>query len=872
MASWTDKIPTFNPYVQQLPVEAMVEVGMQKQKQYNEGIQKIQTNIDNIAGLDLVRDIDKSYLQSKLNQLGNDTKYLAAADFSDFQMVNSVTGMANQIGKDATVQSAVGNTAKYRREMALAEKFRKEGKSSANREYDLSVAANSWMDNPDLNAGFSGKAKQYHDVDKKVLEVIGKLSPKIDIKDIPYNVIKNKDGSINYNGISAAMQKITSSEISPEQIRTAVNSMLDSNDLDELASQGRYNYRGYGVEELQSSATAGYESSKLQYKGNLERLKQQLLTTTDLGQQEEINKSINFYTKQLGDGTTPGELQSSYEQLVSSISDNPDGARSMLYKKNWLDQIANGFQHRDVKDEIVENPLRKDWWEGKKFEFDQIKEANNQAYRKRTLEQGDRALDIKAIEAQTKADKDKGTYDPFFQNSGNPSTSNLESMNNYLNYNSQLASTNDQILSSLANGASSLTTKVSPDIIKTNIDKYRIGKYAPKTLDEKRMFDQYIQNQNTLDTQAAMLAEIEDQEYRKLTGDKKGYEQATSQLLSKNGNFSVYSAGTKYTFTPKEVYNYLKKEKSKTVGSSGSSMTPMSNMSQTTFTYVDDASLTKREKLLKAAFAKRYNSANTSTGNAASDQYISGIKTIINRNKPVETAVATKVADRLSTITGGFKTEQSALKFKDTNWKANFASDMANIASADMREGTAGKEYNPEKTLGWLTKDEIGNIDFQFKREGTQYYVHVTNKSKKGETQVIPVTEDFVRKNQSLGENYLTPNPDLGEVTLRNNKTTNILKDFQHAHLPTSKFGGMNSVGNRTVTLPVGADYNVGNDGKLYAVIKLLTNTGNWLEFNVPYAIDKNEFENVYLPSMNDAKIIALFKTKNENIEQLISR
>ena len=46
MASWTDNpqaLTNFNPYVSQLPVEAMVKVGMQKQQQYDEGIQKIQT-------------------------------------------------------------------------------------------------------------------------------------------------------------------------------------------------------------------------------------------------------------------------------------------------------------------------------------------------------------------------------------------------------------------------------------------------------------------------------------------------------------------------------------------------------------------------------------------------------------------------------------------------------------------------------------------------------------------------------------------------------------------------------------------------------------------------------------------------------------
>ena len=65
MASYTDKIPTFNPYVEQQPVDAMLKVGVYKQQKYEEGVKKIQTNIDNVAGLDVANDVDKQYLQSK---------------------------------------------------------------------------------------------------------------------------------------------------------------------------------------------------------------------------------------------------------------------------------------------------------------------------------------------------------------------------------------------------------------------------------------------------------------------------------------------------------------------------------------------------------------------------------------------------------------------------------------------------------------------------------------------------------------------------------------------------------------------------------------------------------------------------------------
>ena len=116
MASFTDIIPQFTPYVQQLPVEAMVAVGMEKQKRYDEGVQKIQQSIDKIAGLDVAADADKAYLQSKLNQLGNDLTFVAAGDFSNYQIVNSVDGMAKQIAYDPNVQNAVGSTAYLRKQ------------------------------------------------------------------------------------------------------------------------------------------------------------------------------------------------------------------------------------------------------------------------------------------------------------------------------------------------------------------------------------------------------------------------------------------------------------------------------------------------------------------------------------------------------------------------------------------------------------------------------------------------------------------------------------------------------------------------------------------------------------------------------------
>ena len=86
MASWTDRIPTFNPYVEQQPIDTMLKVGVYKQQKYEEGVKRIQTNIDNVAGLDIANPVQQKYLESKLNSLGNNLTFLAAGDFSDFSL------------------------------------------------------------------------------------------------------------------------------------------------------------------------------------------------------------------------------------------------------------------------------------------------------------------------------------------------------------------------------------------------------------------------------------------------------------------------------------------------------------------------------------------------------------------------------------------------------------------------------------------------------------------------------------------------------------------------------------------------------------------------------------------------------------------
>jgi len=196
MASWTDKQPpVFNPYVQQLPVEAMVEVGMEKQRRYDEGVQRIQTQIDNIAGLDIVRDVDKAYLQSKLSQLGGNLKTVAAGDFSSAQFVNSIGGMVGKIGKDENIQNAILSTRNYKKAREEQNLLNKEGKGSPSNDWEFNDNVNKWI-NGDIKSSFNSTYNPYTNYKKNALEVIKGLTNDEtitdDATDISIGVKRNK--------------------------------------------------------------------------------------------------------------------------------------------------------------------------------------------------------------------------------------------------------------------------------------------------------------------------------------------------------------------------------------------------------------------------------------------------------------------------------------------------------------------------------------------------------------------------------------------------------------------------------------------------------------------------------------------------------
>ena len=333
MASYKDSPNIkFNPYVQTLPVEAMAKVGMYKQQRYDQGVEKIQKSIDNIAGLDIVRPEDKQYLQSKLNQLGSQLTNVAGGDFSNFALVSSVNGMTNQIVKDPGVMNAVSNTARYKKDLEAVEKLNTEGKWAPSNQAAFQKDVNKWFNNPSQDAKYSSNISPYVDVTKDSVAIIKALASKVTTSDVAVE----QDSKGNYV-IYDAITRRKVEGISKERIATALKTGLSPQAYRQLAIDGQYKYSGTSPDQYISDINSKYQEDFLKLTTRREKYTS-ILSSLSPDEQNIANQKIRDID------AAAVQLKNEYDSVSSGFeSGDVDGSQAQYYTMNYLDNTSNAY-------------------------------------------------------------------------------------------------------------------------------------------------------------------------------------------------------------------------------------------------------------------------------------------------------------------------------------------------------------------------------------------------------------------------------------------------------------------------------------------------------------------------------------------------
>lgn len=412
-----------NPYVQQLPLEAMARVGMYKQQKYEEGVQKIQGQIDKVAGLDVIKPLHKQYLQSKLNELGSKLKTVAAGDFSNFQLVNSVGGMASQIGKDSTIQNAVMSTQRLRKEQENIEAAQKAGKSSVNNEDFFNDQYSKWMNDGNLNTTFNSEFVEYKDVDAKFRDLTSKLKEDETGIENPYMRDDSTGATLYYytdpktkkqtvstdpskgeKRLDLDMLSIKIKGLPAERILNNFYNSLDSNDIRQMKIDSWAHYRGAGPESFKSDITKAYKNK------------------TEMLSQEKIDLGVKLQDPKIT-GVQKAKIQSRLLEINKDVEDkklekemgedllelenprNLEEFKYKLYTQTHLTNLAKDLSYRSYIQERKANPAEQADLARKKFQFEQIQE-NNEMYRWRITERRLQSKDDyeRLKDSQTKID------------------------------------------------------------------------------------------------------------------------------------------------------------------------------------------------------------------------------------------------------------------------------------------------------------------------------------------------------------------------------------------------------------------------------------------------------------------------------------
>ena len=837
MASYTDKIPQFSPYVEQLPVEAMVKVGMEKQRRYDEGVKRIQTEVDKIAGMDVIRDVDRQYLQSKLDQLSTQLRTVAAGDFSDNQLASSTAGMAAQIGRDPILLNSVASTARYRDEVKRMNEARKEGKSSVQNEWDFDLNSGEWLNSKDLNKSYNSRYQKYIDVDEKWLKVFKDLHSDLREYDIPYE--RNPDGSINRDKTAAAMQRISKETVSAAKIENALRASLSPEELNQLSINGRYQFRGVAPDVIAKQAVQKYQA---QIDENLSNIKD-LQGFANLSTSDPVKrvKALQTIEDLKAMNTSLSEQRSSEYQMVQM---NPEAAKGEIYKNGAISQFARAYAWENNKENILTNPLQTQ----KNWEVDAALRKANYLLSLRG-QKWDEYKDKFDMDMQEK------DYQLKFQKQQFEMYGGSKPPETYLQANTKLKSPLAARLADETNWRDNYNNAVkdiakrtgaSPEQVMNAIEKYAIG--DPTSVAEANLVIptrfreqayQAFKDKSRADRSAALREKVRrDIENSDKYKAKLGEVAAAVQNL---GNVNLQMPdGSVLTYTPDEIVKIVSKQKM------SSQRTALSYAPVTDITFGEDLDEKERKfvqypGILKSDIFNKYNQALT--------QDLSKVQKEIDNevDKKLNEVDITYIPRVVGVVLPGDKGAIARRSWEThvTNALLKFDSDLNLTPGADE----AMSASDSKKLRGWMTGNTKDDLQYAVLTQGDKTYALVVN----GNDEVtVPLT-----KAEALDLPVYDPGApseeykEMVRVQNQGDGSTNPTGDFASAYF---KRFDMPAVSYNVVA---DVEQDTMNPGKQYITFQIMTDIGV-LPLQVQRPLDRDTALN-YIHTMTNEKIKNLY-------------
>lgn len=846
MAGFTDAIPSFNPYIQQLPIESMVAVGMEKQQRYDQGVQRIQSQIDQVAGLAISRPQDRQYLQSKLNDLGSKLKTVAAGDFSNYQLVNSVAGMASSVAKDVNVLSSVQASAQYVKEQKFMEESRQKGDSAIQNEYDFNQQSNSWFNDPNVGAGFNGRYKKYIDVDKKFLDIMKTLHSDLLEEDIPYTT--NPDGSINIGETAAAMQRISKESVSANKIENALRASLSPDEIEQLNINGRYQFRGIqDAEQLSIYATTKTSSSIAQNNLRIEELKGALkLYASDTEKTLLVEEGIRSL-----EGMNQ-RLSQQMNEEIEFIKRNPEEAKGMIYKNGAIEQFANAHAWETQKNNLLTNPVAENEWKAKNYGLSQKNYMLNVEKFSWQQQKDLQDYKLKLQEAQAKMFGIQGAFTVYGGQNTNVTNQKVALAKDIKDTSLMVEDQVNLLINELnAKGG----TKVQKIQVLNALDAYLKGDVGTFNSlipnDLKELGDSIISAKVDLNRDERFLKNIEDETKQSL--ENKDIESQYFAKINDIGPLSVKIEGQKVQFSPQEIAQYLSKvDEVEVISNVGSPLTESRSIQSTI-----SGNLTEKEKLI-------YNNRGALRG------YLSNYKQAgLDYNKEYNNLIEKKISEK----TAQYIPREVPIIFGSgegniarSTWENISTSLLRKVADSSLSGMEGGypelSSSEASNALSWFNESDKSNLQYKKLEQGDKTSLIIL---KGNEEVIIPLTPSEAQQLPIIDKD--SPSPQLRklmEAQAMGARNTNPSGSFENSYFQNQFMP--------KVKMNVRADMtqSFGNSQKQFITFRLKIPNGMVYPLQYPQPVDATEGMNL-IANLTDEKVKQLY-LQSLNISEEIKK
>jgi len=349
MVNYKTQIQAYNPYVQQIPTDAYVKVGMAMQQAEEAGIQRIQSTIDTVAGLDIANIGGKKHLNDRVNELTTSLNGYGYGNFANQDNVRAMQSLAAPIYQDMNIVTDVANTIQYRQ----LQKDQAEALKSGNAEqfsvaYENMTKVMPWLNSKTAGENYSAGSNTLRGT---VDQVRKKFEDSFNKFTADSTAIKNEKGEY--------WIKETNKWMDPDRLKRYVMTQMDGNDVELLKRSGWSKYGNLDENTLKSATIGLYDQLKSKENIKVSEANKELgLYTPGSSNWKGAKDKVDYYT----------QSRDSYDKLIAQVANTKnlsDTDKESLYQiletNTFADGLANAWAYTDVSRDIEINKL----WEYK---------------------------------------------------------------------------------------------------------------------------------------------------------------------------------------------------------------------------------------------------------------------------------------------------------------------------------------------------------------------------------------------------------------------------------------------------------------------------------------------------------------------------